>query len=318
MQRITTVVLALFAGLLMLGSSPVQAEAVTFKSWPVLKSGSSGTQVTSLQYLLSGRGAATAADGSYGPKTVAAVKSFQSSKKLTADGVTGPNTWSALTNVTVRSGATGNLVKAVQVQLRRNGHSVTVDGSFGPATLSAVKAFQKAKGLTVDGVVGANTWRGLIAGVTTSTGSTSRAAAARAMLNDSGITLLQFCGPAVASPRQNLLDTANGGQASTGGGDVGYRRVWLNTSMLVAMRDFGVSHSYRVTAIAGCNHSTTSWHYTGNAIDVDLVDGVKISTTTSGRAAATKLKNFCKARGATQILGPGDAGHSGHVHCGWK
>ncbi|MGJ6980534.1 peptidoglycan-binding protein [Aestuariimicrobium soli] len=317
MKRIATVMLALFAALLMLGSSPVQAEAVTFKSWPVLKSGATGTQVTSLQYLLTGRGAATTADGSYGPLTVSAVKKFQSSKGLTADGVTGPNTWSALTTVNVRSGNTGSLVKAVQVQLRRNGHSVAVDGSFGPATLSAVKAFQKAKGLSVDGVVGPNTWRAMIAGVSTGT-TTTRAAAARAMLNDTGITLLHFCGPAVASPRQNILDTANGGQASTGGGDVGYRRVWLNTSMLVAMRDFGVGHSYRVTAIAGCDHSSTSWHYTGNAIDVDLIDGVKVSTTTSGRNAAAKLKSFCAARGATQILGPGDAGHSGHVHCGWK
>lgn len=317
MKRIATVVLALFGALLMLGSSPVSAEAVTFNSWPVLKSGATGTQVTSLQHLLTGRGASTSADGSYGSLTVAAVKKYQSAHGLTADGVTGAATWTSLTSVNVRPGDSGSLVKAVQVQLRRNGYSLTVDGSFGSATSSAVKSFQQTKGLTVDGVVGPNTWRGLIAGVA-STSTTTRASAAKSMLNDTGITLLHFCGPAVASPRQNILDTANGGQASTGGGDVGYRRVWLNTTMLVAMRDFGVNHSYRVTAITGCDHSSTSWHYTGNAIDVDLIDGVKVSTTTSGRNAAAKLKSFCAARGATQILGPGDSGHSGHVHCGWK
>lgn len=318
MKRIATVVLALFGTLLMLGANPVTADAVTFNSWPVLKSGSTGTQVTSLQHLLTAHGAATGADGSYGALTVTAVKKFQASRGLTADGVTGAATWGAITQKVARSGDAGSLVKAAQVQLKRNGYSLTVDGSFGPATLSAVKSFQSKKGLSVDGVVGPNTWRALVAGTATSGGGTTRAAAAKGMLNDTGITLLWFCGPSVASPRQNILDTANGGQASTGGGDVGTRRVWLNTTMLVAMRDFGVSHSYRVTSIAGCDHSSTSLHYTGGAIDVDLIDGVKVSTTTSGRNAAATLKNFCRSRGAVEILGPGDAGHSGHVHCAWR
>lgn len=39
-----------------------------------------------------------------------------------------------------------------------------VDGSFGGATESAVKAFQKAEGLTVDGIVGKNTWTALLKG----------------------------------------------------------------------------------------------------------------------------------------------------------
>ncbi len=36
-----------------------------------------------------------------------------------------------------------------------------LDGIFGLATYNAVLAYQRAKGLTADGVVGCNTWRSL-------------------------------------------------------------------------------------------------------------------------------------------------------------
>jgi peptidoglycan hydrolase-like protein with peptidoglycan-binding domain len=37
-----------------------------------------------------------------------------------------------------------------------------VDGSFGQATENAVKNYQKANGLTQDGVVGEKTWNSLL------------------------------------------------------------------------------------------------------------------------------------------------------------
>lgn len=56
---------------------------------------------------------------------------------------------------------TGSHVKWIQTQLGKHGHKVTVDGQFGPATSSAVKAFQKAAHLTADGEVGPKTWAAL-------------------------------------------------------------------------------------------------------------------------------------------------------------
>lgn len=59
---------------------------------PLLKRGSKGDAVRELQTILK-----ITVDGDFGPKTEAAVKAFQKSKKLVADGIVGPYTWEALT-----------------------------------------------------------------------------------------------------------------------------------------------------------------------------------------------------------------------------
>lgn len=56
-------------------------------------------------------------------------------------------------------------VRALQGILNARGYDCgEADGSFGNKTLAAVKAFQKANGLTVDGSVGAATWTALLNG----------------------------------------------------------------------------------------------------------------------------------------------------------
>ena len=59
-------------------------------------------------------------------------------------------------------GNRGTDVKAIQWLLTDRGHPVTVDGVFGEATRTAVKAFQTAQGLHANGVVGEDTWKVLI------------------------------------------------------------------------------------------------------------------------------------------------------------
>jgi len=69
---------------------------------------------------------------------------------------------------TLQKGATGPTVKAAQLLLIGSGHKCGIwgaDGDFGVATLSAVKAFQKAKGIGDDGIIGPKTWK-LLLGVT--------------------------------------------------------------------------------------------------------------------------------------------------------
>lgn len=56
----------------------------------------------------------------------------------------------------LRRGSAGLWVEHLQTKL-----GLDVDGKFGPATADTVMAFQKAKGLVVDGVVGAKTWEAI-------------------------------------------------------------------------------------------------------------------------------------------------------------
>jgi putative chitinase len=61
---------------------------------PVLRRGSKGMAVADLQSKLVDAGFDLTIDGDFGPATEAIVKVFQARKKLTRDGIVGPDTWS--------------------------------------------------------------------------------------------------------------------------------------------------------------------------------------------------------------------------------
>lgn len=64
------------------------------------------------------------------------------------------------------NGSTGGAVKAVQAILNQKFNAspaLTVDGQYGPKTIATVEAFQRAHGLSVDGVAGTQTWAELVA-----------------------------------------------------------------------------------------------------------------------------------------------------------
>ena len=67
-------------------------------------------------------------------------------------------------SATLRLGAEGAQVRELQESLRRHGQSLDVDGDFGAQTEAALIAFQRAHGLTPDGVAGPRT-RAALAGV---------------------------------------------------------------------------------------------------------------------------------------------------------
>ena len=77
----------------------------------------------------------------------------------------------------VSYGSKGSDVKTLQELLNQNGYSLDTDGVFGSKTQAAVKDYQKKNGLSVDGIVGKNTW-GALSGTQSGAGSTSQAGAA--------------------------------------------------------------------------------------------------------------------------------------------
>ena len=62
----------------------------------MLRRGSKGADVARLQSLLRDPGFALAIDGDFGQAQEVAVQSFQSERKLSADGIVSPQTWDAL------------------------------------------------------------------------------------------------------------------------------------------------------------------------------------------------------------------------------
>jgi peptidoglycan hydrolase-like protein with peptidoglycan-binding domain len=112
--------------------------------------------------------------GYFGPLTEEAVIRFQQDNGLVADGVVGPSTQAALASASatpspspttpgvddgiLERGEQGEEVSELQIQLRDlRYYTGPIDGDYGSLTEEAVRRFQEAQGLTVDGIAGPTT-----------------------------------------------------------------------------------------------------------------------------------------------------------------
>ena len=149
-----------------------------------LKYGDRGTDVKKIQALLYDLGYLTAVpDGSYGPKTEAAVIAFQAFNGLaTPDGKVGNWTLAKLNGEPVpfsvlKKGSSGNAVLVLQKYLLKLNYLKTMthlstgkvvyndvkpDGKFGNFTDGAVKIFQYINGLCWDGIVSVDTYTAVV------------------------------------------------------------------------------------------------------------------------------------------------------------
>ena len=141
-----------------------RASAVVLALGSGYSSRGGAARVRTLQRRLTGAGFASGPiDGRYGPRTEQAVRSFQAAHGLGVDGIAGPLTLAALSRPSVAlypgAGYAGRGLARVRVLQRRLAGagfaSGPIDGRYGPRTEQAVRSFQAAHGLGVDGIAGA-------------------------------------------------------------------------------------------------------------------------------------------------------------------
>lgn len=158
-----------------------------------LQEGDRGVEVQLLQYYLSAIAVFypqipnVSIDGRFGPELFKAVLNFQRSFGLIEDGIVGRETWNRIyalyetlsdkivpdesipeyPGMTLQQGSSGENVRRIQTALNNISTQypsiplLVEDGIFGTATTTAVRAFQRQFGLTVDGIVGVLTWNKL-------------------------------------------------------------------------------------------------------------------------------------------------------------
>ena len=151
----------------------IQISGLSRGEYGELKSGSSGSAVQSLETALLMLGYLDSNPGtSYTSYTEAAVRLFQQACGMSQTGIADQATQrvlygghapsSDLLNHTYSSGDSGTNVGRIQLRLLALGYlskTASVDGDYGTNTANAVRLFQQANGLTVNGSVDSSTLR---------------------------------------------------------------------------------------------------------------------------------------------------------------
>lgn len=150
-------------------SGTVDLNEIYLEEAAVSLSATAGENIKTFQRWLRERGERSlAVDGDFGPESKkAAIRVLQRTlnsgrkEKLAVDGLWGPKTKGAV--ITLKKGDEGDLVRLLQGLLYGKGQDPRgFDGSFGGDTQKAVKAFQNAETLTVDGLAGKETFEALV------------------------------------------------------------------------------------------------------------------------------------------------------------
>lgn len=240
-------------------SAALRGTTTSTGSTTILRKGSQGSRVSQLQQDLKTLGFYSAEiTGNIGSKTEAAIMAFQRKNGLTADGIAGPDTLDAIAAKVGKSSgsssssgsglhleSTGSAVSALQQNLTTLGYYYgDITGHYGSMTEAAVRKFQKARGLTADGVAGSTTLDAIASalranGSTVAGGSTSSGGASLRE-GDSGTAVTEL---------QNMLKKV----LKSNGKPYYYGEVTGHYGTLTrqAVRKFQDDHNLTVDGIAG-------------------------------------------------------------------
>jgi chitosanase len=118
-----------------------------------------------------------------------------------------------------------------------------------------------------------------------------------------------------ATAAQNIDDTAAGQKAHRSRyGNAPGGTVAISSGLLSGMLALAETYSFAVSELAGGSHNRNSRHYLGVAMDINAINGRRISADHPDAAA---FQAMCRSLGATEVLGPGRPGHSTHIHAAW-
>ena len=242
---------------LLSATETAQASSVSITALQGLTTGSTGESVRALQEALIARGITVigGADGSFGPKTLAAVNEFQRSIGLevtnSVDEATAIAVGTAVSPLTgLAVGSSGDVVATLQEALIAAGFAPKggADGSFGPGTQAALQAFQQSAGLPVTGVADEIT----VARLSSNSVSVTPEDQTEVEVVSEGPTLapeiaelsgVKFgaVGPAAKAVQQMLIDA---GISVRGGADGSFGRV-----SEAALKSFQSAHSLEATGV---------------------------------------------------------------------
>ncbi len=193
----------------------------------------------------------TEPDGMFGADTITAVKRFQESNGLIADGYIGPTTKAALMSSSAQGnalaiGARGDDVTRVQNRLKELGYLKKATGYYGEDTETAVRNFQSTNKLTVDGKVGRHTMNTLFSdsakkykkpSSSSSSGKSSNSSSGGSKANITGANIESFISVAESKIGSKYVRGAKGPNSFDCSGFV----YWC-------LNQVGVSQSYMTSA----------------------------------------------------------------------
>lgn len=261
--------------------------------------------------LLPAHGLLDLADAVFDQEIDAAVRAFQQRRGLIVDGIVGPVTTRTLTEArwtlgdrtltyTLSSMMSGDDVYALQVRLAEFGYNTgRPDGIFGPLTDGCVRDFQRHRGLTEDGVFGADTFREL-------TRMRPMAGGGRPFLLRE-LENVRQSGPKLRGKRI-VIDPAHGGDdpgwvIDDGGGPIRAADLTYDIARRLEGRMVATGMGTFLTRGPGQNPTAEERAGLANDVAADLLLSLHIDGSTSPLASGLATFHFGSDFGATSTVG---------------